>query len=237
MLSNKVKALIFGFLFSITYSILGVSSKCENISDKVLRLHIIANSNSKEDQNLKLKVRDRILSEFSDKLSMKNNIEEVKKEIEKNISQIKFIAQNEVHNNGFDYKIDVEVVNMYFNTRQYNNTTMPSGFYDALRITLGEGKGKNWWCVMFPPICLAATEQKSNLEDVLNPAEMDIVQNNSEYSLKLKIVEIIVGISNFLSIIYEKLSDYSNSVFEEIDEHYEVGFKTPELISNMDVFK
>lgn len=233
LLNNKIKALFLGFLFSVTYSILGLSSECESISEKILRLHIIANSDSKEDQELKLKIRDKILLEYSEQLSVKNDIEEAKNEIIRNIDKIRLTAQNEVYKNGFDYKINAEITNMYFNPRRYNDITLPSGFYNALRITIGEGKGKNWWCVMFPPICLAVTEEKSDLQDILTPSEMDLVENNSQYSFKLKIVDIIIQIGNFLSLICEKLSDYSDTVFEEINQTYDIGFKTQEVFSSM----
>ncbi len=237
MLNNKIKALFLGFLFSVTCSILGLSSDCESISEKILRLHIIANSDSKEDQELKLKIRDKILSEYGEQLSIKNNIEEAQREIVRNIDKIKLTAQNEVCKNGFDYKINTEVINMYFGPRQYSNITLPSGFYDALRITIGEGKGKNWWCVMFPPICLAATEEKSDLQDILTPSEMDLVTNNQEYSFKLKMVDIIIQVGNFLSLLCEKLYDYSNATFEEINENYDIGFKTQELFSNINLLE
>lgn len=229
LVDNKIKALIFGFLFSVTYSILGFSGRCESISNKVLRLHIIANSDSDEDQSLKLKVRDKILSEFGEQLGMNENFEEAKHEIQKKLNQINFVAGNEVHNNGFNYNVNVEVTNMYFNSRRYDNVILPAGFYDALRITIGEGKGKNWWCVMFPPICLSVAEETSELEDVLTPSELDIVKNESEYSVKLKLVELIVQVGNFLSMIFEKAKSYSEPVIEKINETYEIGFKTQEM--------
>ena len=173
-------------------------NNCESISNKVIRLHILANSDSEVDQSLKLLVRDKILKSsclFLDKND--DTIEKAEQKFLDNIEMIKHIAQQEVYNRGFDYEINAEMIdNMYFDTRKYDNFTMPSGEYKALRITIGEGKGKNWWCVMFPPLCISAAEDHTEIDDILTTSEKDVL--NDRYEVKFKIVEYFELIKNIL---------------------------------------
>ncbi len=201
-MGTKTKALLLGFLFSLIFSLTDFTNRCDSISNKILRLHIIANSDSKEDQDVKLKVRDKIIEAFSSKLKNSPNLENAKKDLEFNLKEIKDVAQEEVYKSGYNYKVNAELVNMYFNIRKYQKNTLPSGFYDALRITIGEGKGKNWWCVMFPPLCLPAAEEEMELDDVLTPCECDIVEHESEYIIKFKITEFLMEIKNFLNNLF-----------------------------------
>ena len=99
------------------------------------------------------------------------------------------VAQKEVRKRGFSYPIKAEIVNMYFTNRVYDNITLPAGDYDALRITIGDGKGHNWWCVMFPPICINAAENNSKISDVLDYEETKLV-TDEKYEYKFKIYEI-----------------------------------------------
>ena len=119
MLNTKTKALIFGFVFSVIVSMLNFSGKCESISEKILRLHIIANSDSCEDQTLKLKVRDEIINKFGSELEVYSNLEEAKQVAESKINEIEDFAKNVVHENGYDYPVKAEVTKMYFNIRRY----------------------------------------------------------------------------------------------------------------------
>ena len=214
-MGTKTKALFLGFLFSLVFSLMDFTNKCDGISNKILRLHIMANSNSVEDQSLKLKVRDKILEVFSSELKGFQNLEVAKRNLESNLEEIKRVAQEEVYKEGYNYKVNAEVVNMYFSIRKYQENTLPSGFYDALRITIGEGKGKNWWCVMFPPMCLPAAEEEIELDNVLTPCECKIVENESEYIIKFKITELLMEIKNFLNnLFYQESTDNLNSLKE-----------------------
>lgn len=227
MLNTKTKALIFGFIFSVIVSMLNFSGKCESISEKILRLHIIANSDSCEDQTLKLKVRDEIINKFGSELEVYSNLEEAKQVAESKISEIEDFAKNVVHENGYDYPVKAEVTKMYFNIRRYKEVTLPAGFYTALRITIGQGKGKNWWCVMFPPMCLPAAEEKRELSEVLSDSQIDIVENEGEYIIKFKALEIFIEAKKFCE---ENIYNFINSIFEHINENYELDFKLAELI-------
>ena len=108
-------------------------------------------------------------------------------------------AQKYVYSLGYDYTIQGQVrEDMYFNTREYDNFILPAGNYDALRITIGEGEGHNWWCVMFPPMCFSiAEENNSNLSDILNNNQLAITEKGKQYEYKFKIVEIYNDIKNF----------------------------------------
>lgn len=192
------KALLCGFIISVACSFVNFSGKCDNISNKVFRLHIIANSDSEEDQSLKLKVRDRILKDFSNGSSEAKNMQEAEVLAKDNIERLQTSAQDEVYKNGYNYPVKAEIVNMHFNTRFYENVTLPAGNYDALRVTIGEAKGKNWWCVMFPPMCLPAAESEKCIDDVLTETESKIITNFGDYQIEFKIVEIFSQVKDFV---------------------------------------
>lgn len=205
MLNVKEKALFSGFLIAILMSFTGFTGKCEKISDKVLRLHVIANSDSYEDQQLKLKVRDRVLKSCEESFSLSKDLNQAILVAKNNISVMAKAAEDEIKKNGYDYKVDVQIVKMHFNTRHYNEVTLPAGKYNAVRITIGEAKGKNWWCVMFPPMCLPAAQEQKELEDVLNHDEMDVVKGGEKYEIKFKAVEIFDGIREWFESIFKIL--------------------------------
>lgn len=203
MKNTKVKALICGFIFSVLFSFTGFFNRCDCISGKIFRLHIIANSDSKEDQDLKLKVRDRILKDFGEYFGGLDDLTAAKKLTQENIEKIKKSAKDEIILNGYDYDVNACVMSMYFNNRKYGDFTIPAGKYDALRITIGQAKGKNWWCVMFPPMCLPAASAKDELEEVLNPYEMDLVEGEGKYKIKFKAVELAVELKEFFDNVFE----------------------------------
>ncbi len=202
MLSIKEKALLSGFLVSILISFAGFSGKCDRISDKVLRFHVIANSDKEEDQTLKLKVRDRVLNSCKTVFESAQNLEDAKKNAQLNIPLIAREAEDEIKNNGYNYKVDVKLVKMHFNTRYYNTVTLPAGQYFAVRVTIGSGNGRNWWCVMFPPMCLPAAQEQTELEDVLNHDEMDIVTGAQTYEFKFKAIEIFEDVRTWFKSIF-----------------------------------
>ena len=213
------KSLICGFIISVLCSLVNFSGKCEDISDKILRLHIIANSDSFEDQNLKLKVRDRILKDFGVEIANVHNMNDAEILARENLEKIKLSAQDEISRNGFDYKVNVELINMHFNTRVYTDVTLPAGNYDALRVTIGEAKGKNWWCVMFPPMCIPAAEEKREISEVLNESESKIVTNSGDYKIEFKIVEVFSQARDFLqNNVYNPIKEYLSD-----EDNFEYG--------------
>lgn len=202
MLNLKEKSVLLGVLFSILLSLIGFAGKCEKISDKVLRLHIIANSNSFEDQNLKLKVRDKLLKDSQLYFANIHNISEAQKILCEHINDVISIAKDEIKKNGYNYDVTAEIKNTYFNTRVYNTVTLPAGNYNALNILIGEGKGKNWWCVIFPPMCLSSAKEQDELNDVLNPSEMDIVEGGEKYHIKFMVVELLENLKNWIKNLF-----------------------------------
>ncbi|BED93023.1 MAG: stage II sporulation protein R [Candidatus Paraimprobicoccus trichonymphae] len=198
--TNILERSIFsGFVISILLVFIGFSRDCDNISKSILRLHIIANSNNEEDQNLKLKIRDKILEESSNYFSESvNDLVSAEKAIENNISNLKNSIEIEVLRHGFDQSVKIEIKNMYFNTCKYNDIILPAGFYDAIRITLGKGSGRNWFCVMFPAICISFSSQKSNMESILTFKELNIVKNKGRFKIKFKIIEIFISIKTWI---------------------------------------
>ena len=198
MLNSKEKAVLSGFCIAIIVSFSGFFGKCEDISEKVLRFHIMANSDSLEDQNLKIHVRDRVLKDCEKTFRTPKNLDGAVTEAENSLDIILKSAEDEIIKRGYDYKVRVELTDMYFNTRHYNEITLPAGKYKAVRIILGKGEGKNWWCVMFPPMCLPAAQEKKELEDVLNPEELNLVESGEKYEIKFKILEIIWTIREWI---------------------------------------
>lgn len=184
------KSICLALILSILFSFAGLTAECEDIPSHVLRLHVLANSDSQQDQALKLKVRDRILQVSAGMLDNVKNRDAAEKAVSSHLKEIQKAAQDEVTRRGYKYPVHVEMTNMYFSTRQYGNITLPAGMYDALRITIGSGNGHNWWCVLFPALCLPAAEAPSNLQDVLNRNEMQLVHGDSGYVVKFKSVEL-----------------------------------------------
>ena len=167
------------------------SNQCDGIRDKMLRMHVIANSDSKEDQELKLKVRDAVLLKGKEIFDGSVTADEAVEKITPHIDSLEQTAKEVIKKEGFDYEVDVTVQKEYFKTRTYDNSvTLPAGYYTAVKVVIGEGTGKNWWCIMFPPMCLPAAEAECNIDDLLNYDENKIVSNGEKYKFKFKIVEI-----------------------------------------------
>lgn len=137
-------------------SFTGFAQTCEQMPERVLRLHIMANSDSGADQQTKLALRDFVLQKFGTELSVCGSAEEAHNRTAELLPEIEAACNAFLAENGAEYSADAQLVNMYFTTRVYDDITMPAGNYDALRITLGTGEGHNWWCIMFPPLCLPA---------------------------------------------------------------------------------
>lgn len=184
-----IKSACIAFVLTVIYSVIPFEAQCSEISEDVFRLHILANSDSEEDQSLKLKVRDEVLEYTEDLFNSASSKEEAEKIISDNLQSISNVAYCTLLENGYDYTVTAEITNMYFATRYYEGFTLPSGMYDALRITIGEGGGHNWWCVMYPSICISSAQEKDDkAKEVLDDGEYDIVRKE-QYQYKFKIVE------------------------------------------------
>lgn len=190
-------SILIGLIFAIAFgSYTTFAAECAQVRQDVLRLHILANSDTEEDQALKLKVRDRILREAGQVFETPETLDDAKEAAAKNLDEVRRIAQDEVNANGYSYEVNAEIVNMYFTTRQYEEFTLPAGMYDAVRITIGEAEGKNWWCVLYPPLCLPAAQPKEELEQSLTQEEADLVTRNPQYEVRFAVVEWFEGLKN-----------------------------------------
>lgn len=169
----------------------------DDISDSVFRLHIIANSDSKEDQDLKLLVRDNVLKYMKEISTDVSSKEEVISLMEDHLDDFRSIAISTIRENGFDYDVNLRIGKFDFPTKTYGDISLPSGMYDALRIEIGNASGQNWWCVMFPTLCFVDVSSgsldnnsKAILEESLNDEGFDLVsESNSKSKFKFKIVE------------------------------------------------
>jgi stage II sporulation protein R len=199
------KSVCLALILSILASFTTLSAECSGIQSRVLRLHVLANSDSQSDQAIKLKVRDRILTESTGMLDGVKTRDEAEQRVASHLPEIQKTAEDELRSLGSSNSVHAELTNMYFSTRQYGNITLPAGKYDALRITIGSGKGHNWWCVLFPALCLPAAEAPSRLEDVLSSSEMQLVQgknnnnNGVNYEVKFRSVELFEEFRDWLS--------------------------------------
>ncbi len=181
---TAVKALICGFVVCFAFSMTKFDAQSRAISQQVVRLHILANSDSEEDQQLKLMVRDRVQQMCADIYPADCDKAAAERIIAQRIESITQEAQRVVREQGYDYSVSGELVDMYFTNRVYGNITLPAGKYKALRLKLGSGEGHNWWCVMFPPICISASG--ADISDVLSDEQTQLVTSGkAEYKFKV----------------------------------------------------
>ncbi len=190
----------FIFISAASY----VNAVSEDIAQSVFRLHVIANSDSKEDQDLKYKVRDKVL-EYMNEISMDcSSKEEVILLAEEHKEEFKKIAENVIKEKGYDYEVNIKIGNFDFPTKTYGDISLPAGEYDALRIEIGEAKGQNWWCVMFPPLCfvdvtsgVVPDESKEVMKENLNDEEYNLISDkeSSDIQFKFSLIEFFKGIT------------------------------------------
>ena len=186
---------IFILISAISY----VSAVSNSIANSVFRLHVIANSDSEEDQNLKLKVRDELLSYMNIISKDSKTKEEAMKIADEHKEEFIQIAERTIKENGYDYTVNIQIGKADFPTKYYGDISLPAGEYDALKVQIGEAKGKNWWCVMFPPLCfvdvstgIVPDNSKQELKQSLNDEEYDLISktDENEIAFKFKIVEL-----------------------------------------------
>ena len=164
----------------------------DNIRENTIRLHIPANSNTVQDQETKIHIRDFILMNFSENLNETGSSEKAKAKTQREIKKIENAVNEELSRINVPYKCHAEMTNMYFDTTYYEDFTMAAGDYDALRVVLGEGKGKKWWCVMYPPMCLGTSLEHNTAE-----VENIIAENTDfEFTPKFAFIELFKKIGN-----------------------------------------
>lgn len=192
-------SILAGLIIAAVLSFTTFASTCQEIRTDVLRMHVIANSDGDEDQILKLKVRDAVLKEGKEIFDGSLTASQAEEILNPQKDRLLAAAQKEIADNGYDYDVKIEISKDFFSTRIYDDRiTLPAGEYEAVRVIIGEGKGKNWWCVMFPPMCLPAAEggDDVSLSELLTDDELEIVESKPKYEPRFKIIE-----------LYEKLVD------------------------------
>lgn len=200
--SPKIKMIIILSLLLFLYVTISAFSYAKsvsyNISDSVFRLHVIANSDSEEDQNLKYKVRDNLLNYMNTLCANCSSKEEAIRIVKQNKDEFKEIALQTIRENNYSYDVNINIGNFEFPTKTYGDISLPAGYYDALRVEIGEAKGKNWWCVMFPPLCfvdvssgVVPEESKEIIQNNLSEEEFALVSDNSsdDIQFKFKLIE------------------------------------------------
>ncbi len=174
----------------------------DEMADSLLRLHVIANSDAPGDQQAKLEVRDRIIRELGDEIRVMDSKQQVIDFIRNNKGRIEQIARDQLKSSGKNYDVKAETGSFVFPTKLYGNLALPAGEYDALRVVLGEGKGANWWCVMFPPLCfvddssVAFARDQERVREMLEQEEYRILAESGSRDripvrLRFKVIELI----------------------------------------------
>ena len=211
-MKTKFKKIILLTFLLFVYVFLSAQSYAtaisNNLSTAVFRLHVLANSNSDEDQNLKLKVRDSLLNYMNGLCSNCSTKQEAISIANEHKDDFQKIAEQTIKENGYDYTAKINIDNFYFPTKNYGDISLPAGYYDALRVEIGEAKGKNWWCVMFPSLCfidvssgIVDDNAKENLQDNLQKESYDIISDSKKPNIKLKFKLIEVFAENNLFTI------------------------------------
>lgn len=184
-------ALLLGLLGILTSGALALRTQDE-LADKVVRLHVLANSDSEEDQALKLQVRDAVLERATVILEQSADRKDAESRLRGQLLELERAAAAVIEEAGYTYPVSVELENTVFPTKEYDGFTLPAGEYLALRVLIGAAKGQNWWCVVFPPLCTAAAEEVpvSALAAGFSGEEVSLItEENQQYVLKFKTVE------------------------------------------------
>lgn len=168
---------------------------CRELTEDVLRVHIVANSDSAADQSLKLAVRDRIVSACASYYTDCGSREEAREITRAHLSDFERIAGDEVRAHGFDYPVTAEMDEMYFETRYYEDFTMPAGWYEALRLNIGDAAGRNWWCVIYPTLCIGAA-CRDTAEQKLDGGERSVIRADKA-DFRFKLVELFESFLNW----------------------------------------
>lgn len=199
-----VISLLFGLMFSMLIMAYADETQ-KSIADSLVRLHIVANSDSQIDQSVKLLVRDAVIDELSPIISNASNPSHAQQIINDNLSLVEKAAQSVLKKNNLSYGATALCTISHFPTKQYENIILPAGNYNALKIILGNGDGQNWWCVMYPPLCFEGSidgnmnsDAKTLLKSNLDSDEYALICQNSSIPVKFKfkIFEIFDKLNN-----------------------------------------
>ncbi|MBE6859394.1 MAG: stage II sporulation protein R [Ruminococcus sp.] len=184
-------SMVLTILISNALSFVDDGRRLDELRGSVLRLHILANSDNEEDQRLKLCVRDALLEQSGELFACADSLEEAEAAAEAELHEIERIARETLESQGSSQTVTAKLVDMHFDERFYDGLTMPAGDYKALRVELGEAEGHNWWCVMYPPLCLPAacrvTINKTAEEAHFDKKELDIMYRPKKYRIRFAV--------------------------------------------------
>lgn len=181
-------SVLMALVFCAVLSLLSVGRECDAVRESVLRLHILANSDSLSDQELKLCVRDALQGRVDEVFAGCENLEQAIAAAETNADILKQTAEAALRSRGCDYPVSVTVERCRFNARTYDGFTLPAGEYNALRVEIGKAEGRNWWCVMFPAMCVTGNDARSELETVLTDSQLELLRADG-YEVRLWCVD------------------------------------------------
>ena len=192
-ISLCISALCFftAFLILMASRTTGEEALASRIAPEILRFHVLAESDSARDQNLKLGVKGLVLDYIRSQVPEDTDKEQLEQWIEGNKTSIEAMAQDWLADQGASYPVKLELTRDYFPTKSYGDMVFPCGTYDAVRITIGSGKGRNWWCVLYPPICVPAA---ADIEDLAQLESDPVASGNPQYEPRFKILEILEGL-------------------------------------------
>lgn len=182
-------AALAAFIICIFISTYNLDRSCDDIRNNILRLHIIAASDNKEDQEIKLALRDELLVKGREIFSQSQTKAEAEEKIRRELADIEKTACEFLESRGYGGGATVKLGKAFFPTRRYEGFTLPAGYYDALRVVIGSGEGRNWWCVMFPALCLPAAEKSTVSFDGILTEESRHIITEEKYQLRLWLVE------------------------------------------------
>lgn len=199
----KIQAVVFAAVFAAGACSVGAFAyNCSRVRSDVLRMHVIANSDCSADQQLKLMVRDAVLERGAQLFDGTVTADEARRKIEPHKAELEAAAREVIERAGYDYPVSVNVVNEYFATRCYGSLTMPAGRYTAVKVVIGEGAGRNWWCVIFPSLCVPATTDgfvDAAAAGGFSDAEIGLMTRaNGAYTVKFRSLELLQALKKYL---------------------------------------
>ena len=196
LLSMLAAGILIGQIFSTAERTVQAKVQKE-LADEVLRFHVLANSDSREDQALKLKVRDQVGTLMAEKLKDADSLEESERIVKANLNLIENCAADVISAEGYAYPVSAALENCTFPEKTYGTYTFPGGVYEALRVVIGSGEGHNWWCVMYPNLCFANSMYEvdagsgEKLREVLDPKEYASVLQKGNYQVRFKLLDLL----------------------------------------------
>ena len=186
------------FCATLVCTALWAEAEQGRLADHVIRLHVLANSDGQADQALKLQVRDQVLSQTNQLLTGQESAQEAAAVLQANLAPLAQVAAQTISARGYDYPVSVRLEETWFPTRQYENVSLPAGNYQALRVIIGEGAGKNWWCVVFPSLCMpAVTERSVQTAGLSNQDYALLTEDSQPYVIKFKAIEYWSSLKHF----------------------------------------